>query len=154
MTSRQILIDAGFVDMAPSDAAGIQGLLLRFKKGIRWRTLRIRALPLMKIRGWADLFNDGCWPMSEAEVEDYMIDVAGNSKVGVSAFDRARYAILYIEAAAGVPESERTANGDTLRATIKEIVLGISKGNPISKKETPTAHNFDFDALGEVRING
>ncbi len=62
---------------------------------------------------------------------------ASGRSAGVTTFDRARCAVLYLEAAAGVPEEHRLGSNITLKGSIKELVLGISQKRVVEKRQAP-----------------
>ena len=122
--SLEVLIDAGLVP--PEDElgeAGWQRMITRLKKGLRVRTLEARARSLQRIFKWAKISNNGAWPHTPEILEDYMNDLSTRKGAGVSTFDRARYAYLYAEAAVGKEKSSRIGENESLKATIRELIL-------------------------------
>ena len=125
------------MELEPGDSVSHNRVANRLKKGLRWRTLRLRALSLIKIQSWCEVSQGGRWPRTESDLVDYMNDLATNTDIGVSAFERARCAVLYLEAAVGVFERERVANGDTLKSTIRELILKATRSRTDGKKQAP-----------------
>ena len=77
------------------------------------------------------------WIQDIEELEDYFTDLASGRSVGVTTFDRARCAVLYLEAAAGVPEDSRLGSNLSIKGSIKELVLGVSQRNAVEKRQAP-----------------
>ena len=61
------------------------------------------------------------------------MDTAAKENVGVSSYERIRLAIVYIEAAAELEESQRMGNSDSLTALIKELSLKTTEGKVAAK---------------------
>ena len=106
-------------------------MLLRLQKGMRVRTIRMRAESLQRISRWAKIANGGKWPATTERIEDYMYDLSSYKRAGLTTFERARFAIAYAEGAVGKKEEERIGDSLSLKATIKELMLrmaGTSSG--------------------------
>lgn len=75
------------------------------------------------------------WPTTVAEHEDYLHDLANDDKRGTSSYTRARFGIVYAEAAADLPTELRLGESAALHLYIKELSLRSSKKNLAPKSE-------------------
>ena len=69
------------------------------------------------------------------EHEDYLHDLASDEKRGTSSYTRARFGIVYAEAAADLPADQRHGESAALQLCIKELALRSSKMNSAPKRE-------------------
>ena len=63
--------------------------------------------------------------------------MSADRNVGLSTFERARYAVLYLEAAAEIPAPKRIAESEGVKATIKELTMQAAGGRTYHKKQAP-----------------
>ena len=117
--------------------AGISRMLLRLQKGMRVRTLEMRAESLLRLSRWATITNNGQWPNTAEMNEDYMRDLSTNKRAGLSTFDRTRFAITCTEAAVGKEKDARIGDSQSLKATIKELMLRMSEKSSGIQKKAP-----------------
>ena len=64
-----------------------------------------------------------------------MHDLAGDPKRGASCFTRAKFGIMYAEAAAGRPLEQRLGDSPALKLCIQELSLRTSRARLAPKKE-------------------
>ena len=104
----EVLMKNGWLDQAAMEMeqenARIETRLLR---GLRMRTIRQRVQSIERIQRWALNSLGKPWPANVNELEDYMEDLAADPKRGASSFARAKFGIIYAEAAANVPMENR-----------------------------------------------
>ena len=71
------------------------------------------------------------------ELEDLMKDLSKCSTAGESTFDRLRYAVIYLEAAAGIKAPEQIGNDPCMKGTVKELSYKASCEKDREKKQAP-----------------
>jgi hypothetical protein len=127
--------------LVPGDEASLweqkSRYIIRLKKGLRVRTLQQRVQALERLSRWAALTLGRPWISKLEELEDYLTDLSTGKSAGVTTFDRARCAVLYLEAAAGIPEESRLGSCVTIKSTIRELVLEISQKKAVEKRQAP-----------------
>ena len=134
--SLKTLTEAGWIDKPNIlGDVGVARMLLRLQKGMRVRTLRMRAESLQRISRWAKIANEGKWPCTTERIEDYMNDLSTHKRAGLTTFERARFAITYAEAAVGKEKEDRIGDSLSLKSTIKELMLRMAgKSSGVTKK--------------------
>ena len=115
-------------------------LLVRLKRGLRFRTIKARALSAERIHRWCKLELCRNWITRASELEDMMKDLASGGKAGASTFDRLRYAVVYLEAAAGTDEKDqacghRGVGCGTISSTTESRRATESKMDPIGIRD-------------------
>ena len=76
--------------------------LTRLLKGLRLGTLKLWVQSAERAWRWVVAAERGRWFQEPAEIEEYLSDLATQSRAGVSTYERARFGILYLESAAGL----------------------------------------------------
>ena len=134
--SLKTLTEAGWIDKPNIlGDVGVARMLLRLQKGMRVRTLRMRAESLQRISRWAKIANEGKWPCTTERIEDYMNNLSTHKRAGLTTFERARFAITYAEAAVGKEKEDRIGDSLSLKSTIKELMLRMAgKSSGVTKK--------------------
>ena len=133
-----VLATSGLIPKSQGiDAKEKERLLVRLKRGLRFRTIKARALSAERIHRWCKLELGQDWIRRASELEDMMKDLASGGKAGSSTFDRLRYAVVYLEAAAGTDAENQLGNDSCLKGTIKELAYKESCAIEEEKKQAP-----------------
>ena len=112
-------------------------MITRLKKGLRARTLRLRVQAAIKAIKWTQAARAGEWFSTVSDLEAYMVDLGSMKGAGISTFERARYGVMYLEAAAGTAIPEMLSLSPALKSTIQELMLEKSSGGLRVKKQAP-----------------
>ena len=112
-------------------------LLMRLKKGLRLGTIKIRALTAERIQRWCITELGQNWVENASQLEDLMKDLAKGSTAGESTFDRLRYSVIYLEAAAGIKAPDQIGNDPSMKGTVKELAYKASCEKDEEKKQAP-----------------
>ena len=121
-------------DLKESEAATLK---TRLRKGLRARTLRLRLQSAEKARNWIMVARRGEWFKTAEDFEAYLVDISSRKGVGVSTYERARYGLMYLEAAAGRAPEEMLSMSPATKGTIKELVLQTSTVSQKTKVQAP-----------------
>ena len=125
---------------------GSQGVLgdastksLRYKllKGLRARTLRLRAQSAEKASRWISAARRGILLKTPEDIEEYLADISTQNGVGVSTYERARYGLLYLEAAAGRKQADCISLSPAVKATIQELEMRTLSAVQKRRKQAP-----------------
>ena len=102
----------------------------RLLRVLRMRAIRQRVLAMERLQRWSFAALQKPWPTTVAEHQDYLHDLASDEKRGTSSYTRARFGIVYAEAAADIPADQRFGESAALQLCIKELALRSSKRIP------------------------
>ena len=130
-----------------------KALHTRLLKGLRARTLRLRIQSAERAARWLAAARNGKWFLSPDDFEEYLSDISTQKGVGVSTYERARYGILYLEAAAGTRSSDCISLSLAVKATIHELELQTSSDVQATKKQAPQLLSSMLIKLEALVIN-
>ena len=99
------------------------------------RTIHQRVLAMERLQRWSLASLGKPWPIAVVEHEDYLHDLANDVNRGTSSYTRARFGIVYAEAAADLPADMRLGDAPALRLCIKELALRSSNTKLAPKRE-------------------
>ena len=137
----EVLLRHGWLDKAAmEEEQGHSRIETRLLRGLRMRTIRQRVQSIERIQRWAISSLGRPWPANVNEMEDYLEDLATDEKRGASSFARAKFGIIYAEAAANIPAEARIGDAPALRLCIQELTMRSSKTKwPRRKKQSNTS---------------